>query len=352
MIRTYDITATYRENYDRGPCFDDAPPIDVPDTPPKEFLGLPVRSRIGIAAGLLLNSKWVAGYAERGFDILTYKTVRSGFRPCYDPPNWVFVDDGGRDEGPVYAVDQPDSDPTKISSAVCFGMPSMAPQEWRNDVSTAKSSLRDGQILIVSVVATPEAGASRESVAEDFSQCAEWAFAAGADIVEANFSCPNVCTPEGTIYQDAKLSRFIAKQIRSRIGRRRLLLKIGHFSARSAQQEFLLAVNEFVDGVTLVNGVSRPVLHRDGRPVFGDDYVQAGVLGRSIHEPCVANVREAALIREEHDLELVILAVGGVSACSDMQDFYQAGADAVMLGSSPMYLPQLASEAKGLHPEW
>ena len=352
MIQTYDIVTTYRENYDRGPNFDGAPPIQVPGTPTKDFLGLPVRSRIGIAAGLLLNSKWIGGYAERGFDILTYKTVRSGFRPCYDPPNWVFVDDEGRDEGPVYAVDTPAGDPTKISSAVCFGMPSMAPEDWRSDVAAAKSSLREGQLLIVSVVATPEAGASREFVAEDFAQCAEWASETGADIIEANFSCPNVCTPEGTIYQDAELSRFIAGQIRSRIGDARLLLKVGYFPEEQALETFLIALNDVVDGITLVNGVSRPVLHRDGRPVFGEDYVQAGVLGRSIHEPSVANVRQTVAIRGKHKLQLAILAVGGVSRVEDMQDFYQAGADAVMLGSSPMYLPQLAAEAKRLHPDW
>src|SRR5258706_12511947 len=52
-------------------------------TPLKEFLGLKVRSRLGIAAGILLNSKWVAAYAGLGFDVLTYKTVRSSHRPCY-----------------------------------------------------------------------------------------------------------------------------------------------------------------------------------------------------------------------------------------------------------------------------
>lgn len=352
MIRTYDISATYRENYERGPRFDEAPLGKIPDTPLKEFLGLPVRSRIGIAAGLLLNSKWINGYAQRGFDLLTYKTVRSGFRPCYDPPNWVFVDDEGRDEGPVYAVEESGADPTRISSAVCFGMPSMAPEVWRADVSDAKAALREGQALIVSVVATPQEGASRETVADDFARCATWAFEAGADIVEANFSCPNVCTPEGTIYQDVELSRFIAGAIRERIGAGRLLLKAGHFPEADVLEAFLVEVNEFVDGITLVNGVSRPVLHRDGRPVFGEDYVRAGVLGRSIHDPCVANVRHAATVRKQRSLKLAILAVGGVSRVEDMQDFYSAGADAVMLGSSPMYLPDLAVEAKERHPEW
>lgn len=351
MFQAYDINATYRENYDAGPRFSgEVPP--GPETPLKEFLGCQVRSRIGIAAGLLLNSKWIEGYARRGFDILTYKTVRSAFRPCYDPPNWVFVDGNGKEDEPVYATDDLGSDPAGISSAVCFGMPSMGPEVWQADVALAKGCLDDGQMLIVSVVATPESGATPQSVAEDFAQCAAWARDAGADVVEANFSCPNVCTPEGTIYQDVSLSSQIAKVIRRSVSDLPLLLKVGYFPNELQQTEFLRELNGIVDGVTMVNGISRPVLHRDGRPVFGKDYVNAGVLGRAIHDPSVASVAAAKRAVAEHGFDLEILAVGGVSQVADMHDFFEAGAGAVMLGSSPMYLPDLAIEAKRVHPEW
>src|SRR5687768_15538690 len=203
MTQTYDINQAYQYNYDRGPVFV-TKPLPVPPGPMKEFLGLEVRSRLGISAGLLLNSKWVLGYAQRGFDILTYKTVRSSYRACYEPPNWVFVEDEGGD-GPVYATDRIPSNPAQISSAVCFGMPSMAPQTWRDDVQRAKAALPHGKILIVSVVATPAGDATPRAVADDFAQCAAWAAEAGADVIEANLSCPNVCTNEGNIYTDAQM---------------------------------------------------------------------------------------------------------------------------------------------------
>ena len=80
MHQTYDITRSYQENYETGPQLPSSPSSPSSQAT-KNFLGLPVHSRIGIAAGLLLNSKWILGYAQRGFDILTYKTVRSSHRP-------------------------------------------------------------------------------------------------------------------------------------------------------------------------------------------------------------------------------------------------------------------------------
>ena len=139
---SYDISASYRDNFDRGPQLSSVP--EVPSTGLVGFLGQKVNSRLGIAAGLLPNAKWISGYAARGWDLLTYKTVRSSARDCYPPPNWAFVnaDDG---VGPVYAMDDLPQNPSTVSSAVCFGMPSMPPQFWREDNSRAKAVLIEGQ---------------------------------------------------------------------------------------------------------------------------------------------------------------------------------------------------------------
>jgi dihydroorotate dehydrogenase (NAD+) catalytic subunit len=350
VTQTYDIQQTYQYNYDRGPVFG-ARANAVPVGPMKTFLGLQVGSRLGISAGLLLNSKWVLGYAQRGFDILTYKTVRSSYRACYEPPNWVFVeaDDG---DGPVYATKRLPEDPARISSAVCFGMPSMAPQMWREDVGRAKAALGPGKVLIVSVVATPDENAKPRAVAEDFAQCAAWAAEAGADVIEANLSCPNVCSKEGSIYTDAQLSRTIASAIRKEIGDKPLLVKAGQFADGAKLRGFLKFVNGSADGITLVNAVSRPVLHSNGRPVFGDLFVKAGVIGRGIHNCCVEGVKRAAQTIRDDKLKLTIVGVGGVSSDQDAQDFFDAGAAAVLMGSSPMYMPEIAAEMKARHPDW
>ena len=256
MQLAYDIAATYAENFERGPQLDAVP--TVPQTSPRPFLGRAVNSPLGVAAGLLPNAKWIGAYAARGWDLLTYKTVRSVARECYPVPNWVFVDaDAG--DGPVYATEILPADPAAISSAVCFGMPSREPAFWRDDIARAKAALAPGQLLIVSVVASPEAGWSAAQVADDYAQCAAWAVEAGADVVEANYSCPNVCSAEGQVYTDVALSETVTETIRSGMGELPLLLKIGVFPDTTLQRDFLRTVSGSAHGITLVNGIAREV---------------------------------------------------------------------------------------------
>ena len=353
MEFTYDIGRTWQENSECGPRFrTTAPPL--PELPRKTFLGLSVRSRIGIAAGLLLNSRWISGYADRGFDILTYKTVRSTARDCYPLPNWVFVDDDSPHDHsqPVFVRDTPPESPTEVSSSVCFGMPSVAPDVWRNDVSVAKSSINPGQILIVSVVATPGTKPDKRAIADDFAQCAAWAVESGADVIEANLSCPNVCSAEGTIYHDADFSQIVACRVRKAIGTTPLLLKTGLFDHPTSMQAFISSVAEFASGITLVNCMIRPVLNRDHRPAFGPQFLRAGVLGRAIHRPSVTAVRTLCDFIGREAFPLEVAAVGGASSPADFEDFFNAGANAVLCGSSPMYLPNLAVEVQQQRPEW
>ena len=318
----------------------------------KSFLGYPVRSRLGIAAGLLSNSRWVLPYAQRGFDLLTYKTVRSSARPCYPLPNWVFVEDSSPPDGPVFVAETRPEDPAQISSSVCFGMPSHAPEVWREDVRRTRSGLQAGQLLIVSVVATPYPTSFINDIADDFARCAAWAVEAGAHLVEANLSCPNVCSTEGTLYQDTCSSQTVVQRIRDAIGRIPLLVKVGTWTSPDAMRHFLHGMDGLADGLTLVNCISRPVLRRDSQPVFGPRFRTAGVLGRAIHAPSVQLVRSVRECIATDRLELCIAAVGGASTVGDCDDFFSAGADAVLFGSAPMYVPNLAMEAKRAHPEW
>jgi hypothetical protein len=69
----YDRLQSYDWNYAYAP---EPVEADVPAIPGTwDFCGLPVASPLGIAAGPLLNGRWVRYYASLGFDVLTYKTV-------------------------------------------------------------------------------------------------------------------------------------------------------------------------------------------------------------------------------------------------------------------------------------
>jgi hypothetical protein len=102
--------------------------------------------------------------------------------------------------------------------------------------------LADGQVLIVSVVASPNPDSTLQDIAEDFAICARWAVEAGAHVIEANLSCPNVCSVEGSLYHDAVASRMIALRIRDSIHNVPLLLKVSTFPSQDAQREFMMSV--------------------------------------------------------------------------------------------------------------
>ena len=229
----------------------------------------------------------------------------------------------------------------------------MSPQTWRDDVRRTSAALPSGKILIVSVVATPADGATVRQVADDFAQCAAWAAEAGAHVVEANLSCRNVCTNEGSIYLDAQMSRTVATAIRQAIGKTPLLLKAGHFADPGKLRAFLKFVNGIADGVAMVNALSRPVLHANGRPVFGDLFVKAGVLGRGIHQSCVENLKRAGDIIAGENLKLTRRGRRGRRVIGRRRSrFFEAGAAAVLMGSSPMYMPDIAAGMKLRHPDW
>src|SRR3954449_5226694 len=160
--QVYDYHRSYDWNYANSPQSFWAE--DVPQVPGDwEFCGLKVNSPLGMPAGPLLNSAWILHYARLGFDVLTYKTVRSIDRPCYDLPNLLPVSSGqltGKND--IVAV--ADSAESTRCWAISFGMPSKEPSLWRADVERARIGLSPGQVLVVSVVARPKPESNLESI--------------------------------------------------------------------------------------------------------------------------------------------------------------------------------------------
>lgn len=332
----YDPSRTWRWNLEH-------PPVLTNDTAVPEFpgewnwCGLPVASPLGIAAGPLLNGGWLVAYARRGFDILVYKTVRTSPRDCYALPNLVPV---AVDRLGAPGCELAASETMTGSWAVSFGMPSIAVEQWQADIHNAKGRLSRGQLLIVSVVGTQDETGRSGQLESDFAECARLAVAAGADGIEANFSCPNVLTEDGQLYQQPAAAARVASRVREAIGDVPLMLKIGHVATRDAADELLSAVAPFVDGLAMTNAIAATVRSASGKPLF--DGQSRGICGDAIREASQAQVRLFAERIGDRGLDLQITGVGGISAWPHVRDYLRAGAATVAMATSAMVNPETA----------
>ena len=227
---TYRIDQSFEWNAQHGPSFA-GPYPHVPETPLKDFFGLPVKSRFGLAASLGMTADWIGLYARLGFDILTYKTVRGRVRRAHAPPNWIFLDETGlaldQFERPCRTITGVPATPGLATAVGSIGTPSSDPAFWRSDIPHARQRLAPGQVLIVSVMATAEDATSEDVVVAEFEELAATVRATGAQIVEANISCPNVREREAEAYRDAALAGRIAAALRRGAGDLPVLLKVG-----------------------------------------------------------------------------------------------------------------------------
>src|SRR3989338_6018609 len=90
----YDPNKSYEENFEQGPfgAFADGEVVEQGESSLKfYFMGFKVNSPFGIQAGPLINGKFAQAALDKGFYIVTYKTVRSGQYPCHPWPNVLSV---------------------------------------------------------------------------------------------------------------------------------------------------------------------------------------------------------------------------------------------------------------------
>lgn len=335
VLPHYNRAQTYQWNYDHPP----APlNIEVPLVPGNwTFCGLKAGSPLGVAAGPLLNGRWCLYYASLGFDVLTYKTVRSVSRACYEPPNLqpIQSDQLAGGESELSAVEEDTG-----SWAVSFGMPSKPPETWRTDIAETKRSLPPGKILSVSVVGTVQEGWTIHDLAADYALCARQAVSSGADCIETNFSCPNVSTVDGQLYQQCDAAAVVAKCVREAIGEVPLIAKIGHIADETEAESLLDALAPSVDALAMTNSVAATVARPDGTLLFAGQ--RRGICGAAIRE---ASVRQTAMVSnliEKGDYPLQLIGVGGVFTYDHLRSYLMAGAHAVHLATAAMLDPLAA----------
>ena len=244
---------------------------------------------------------------------------------------------GGEDELP--AVENMDG-----SWAVSFGMPSKEPTSWREDVRNTREQLPVGQLLSVSVVASVEPDWTLDQLADDYAQCAAWAVEAGADCIETNFSCPNVSTCDGQLYQQPSDAAHVACRVRERIGDVPLIVKIGHLTEVAAAEVLVDKLAPHVNAFAMTNSIATRIRQADGDLLFAGE--KRGICGAATFS---ASLRQTELVRdtaERKGIPLQLIGVGGASTQDHVKKYLAAGAHAVHMATAAMHNPLVGIEIR------
>jgi dihydroorotate dehydrogenase len=363
----YNFFASFDEN-SRGPW--GRVPI-VPETPSElrwELFGIPVRFPIGVpASGLTQNREWVEYFAHRGFNILTYKTVRSSKHDPHCHPHWVFVEDiePWKDMNDISTVhgdlDTWPKSLSRFSTANSFGVPSQATDVWQKDVERTLKRIANGQLLIVSVMGTVREGEHdpRQAMIQDFVAVARSAEETGVKVIELNLSCPNTVLADHTsgmappISSDPATTRDVVLAVRAGLHHpeTKLVAKLG-CETDEVLTEIVSSVGSMVDGISGINTVQATILKSDGSgtPFVGTSEDpqrardKAGVSGTAIRELGISFVSRLNKLRTGGGYGFSIIGMGGVMSVEDVDAYLDAGADAVQSATGACLNPDLPFE--------
>ncbi len=325
MLPLYDVHKTFEDNVAQGPFFEGTIPTRLGGLPSFSFFGFPLHSPIGVAACPLTLSGGIALLSSMGFDIFTYKTILAHPRTILPFPNLHVID----------------ADPTSLTLANSIGMGCGDPESVARDIAKAKRALSVGQILMVSVYGEGETLSETISL---FCEAASLAKAAGADIVEANLSCPNVKVSAFDCFDITHVSTLVSALVKKMRGTP-VTVKLGVCPTAGVLKEILCSVARAgAQGICGINSIKRPILHPAGDPVFGAGREYAGVSGAAIRPFALAFVQEAYDLIQKEKLGLKLIATGGVTQPEHFQEFLDAGADIALSATGVLWNPYLATE--------
>lgn len=347
----YNPEKTYEENFKKGPygAFADKKIYKDEGEPQYEFLGQKVYLPFGIPAGPILNSKFIKGALEKGFDLVVYKTVRSDIFPCHPFPNVLKVVLKGdltlkRAQKPILTSTKY-NEPLSITNS--FGVPSKSPKDWQKDVKKAIIYARKGQVTILSFMGTAKKNQTEKELIDDFALSAKYALQTRAKILEVNLSCPNIGN-EGLVCYNLGVTEKALKIIRKVIGKTPLIVKTGYFEKNEELKKFAVIVDRYAQAISAINTIAAPVVDKKGSQALPGSpmRLKSGVCGTVIRWAGLDMVERLFKLRKKMNLSYKIIGVGGVMNTNDFSKYRKAGADAVMSATGSMWNPYLAQEIK------
>jgi dihydroorotate dehydrogenase len=362
MLRApfFDPGKTYYENWEEGPFNDFADGVVLPVGEARfQYLGYNIGYPLGIAAGPLLNGKFVRAALEKGFDVPVYKTVRSREKRCNEWPNVLPVSvegeltiekaSAGLTTKPAY------TEPLAITNS--FGNPSYPADVWQKDIRGLMTfaKTRTGQIVCGMIEGTRwEASATEQDFINDWVRVAKMMAECGVHAIEANFSCPN----EGDrvkrlLCYDAELGSKIVQAIKAALGELPLVVKISYFEDNDELREVVERVGAHVQGIAAINTISAAVYKPDRTQALpgGEWRLKSGICGYPIKWAGIDMVKRLKKLREDTGAKFDIVGVGGVTVPQDFKEYRDAGADVVMTATGAMWNGYLAKDIKEAYPD-
>lgn len=346
----YDPEKTYQENFDAGPFgdFADGKIFQQTGSPNYGFFSHKVFAPFGIPAGPLINGPFVQAALDKGFDIVTHKTVRTRKYPCHAWPNVLAVD-VLNDLTLELAAGQLTAnhnyhEPLSITNS--FGVPSLDPDFWQPDLAKVVKNTRPGQVIVGGYQGTKSEDGNVESYIADFILGARLLKETGVKVIEVNLSCPNEGTANLLCF-DTERSVKIAHAIKNEVGNLPVIIKVGYYQDVDHLKNFVKQIGLVIDGISAINTIAAEIVDESGTQALpGTGRLRSGVCGHSIKWAGLDMVKRLHELRAQFNYKFTIIGVGGVTTPQDFVDYRQAGADIAMSATGAMWNPYLAQEVK------
>ena len=344
QVQLYDDSLDFEENKQKGPFGDYADEDSYTNTgePKFDFFGIPVFSPFGIGAGPLPTTRFIEKALNKGFDIVTLKSVRTEVFPLNPFPQVrpVLVE-GDLKLGQKVLVGKQYEDRLAVSNS--FGIPSVEPEEWQIFMKESLALPKKGQAVLVAFQGTAR-GKGRDDFVQDHVDGIRLIKETGARIIEINLSCPN----EGEAIlacHDTAITTRIVKAVREAHPDIIFFIKLAYFEDKQQLRDLIEKTAEYVDGYSAINTMGAQVVDENDNEVF-PGRPTAGVSGAPIKWAGLEMCEALNQFRKELEKDYKIVAMGGVLAPLDFHEYLDAGADTVMSVSGAMWNPNLAAEIK------
>lgn len=311
----------------------------------QDFLGYKIALPIGVAACPIALGDGIRHLANYGFSILTYKTIRHTQYQAYQPPNLAYIN--AKDllmpnnlQKTWLSATSFLPNTNEIALTNSFGNASLDPDWITQDIALTKSRLIAGQILNVSVYGEASADISQVNA---FVAAAKLAKNAGADMIEINFSCPNL--QEQMFTADLQNVYAIAKKVVQAVKPLPVSVKIAFDDnptrIKLTLQEFARAG---IRAISAINSVPMQVMNAQAVPVFGHSRKVSGVSGFPIKQLALNFIDTISTLNQQQRWGFKILGIGGVTAVDDFNKILAAGADVALSATAVMQNPMILKD--------